>query len=200
MLASGLSSWSPSRSALRTMTPCCSVTRHPGRASSLPPGFLKELAPDPSLCLQNPVAWTALPLRAAGVPCPHLGPSSPPPPSPPLPTFSVGGRCPCVGQPGTILRCINKSPCLGRGWAGGRAVLSCEVTSIVPLATLVVAPRLQLALRGRQPGCFLEASHHGTGQGGAGPSGRWPPAALPEPHLTGAGSGPGPLPRDSPRD
>lgn len=52
------------------------------------------------------------PTRAARAPPPHR----------PI-SFSahlvVGGRFPCVGQPGTILRCINKSLCLGLGWGKG---------------------------------------------------------------------------------
>lgn len=73
------------------------------------------------------IPWNGLSASQSSRGC--LPPAPPPPeqPGPLLPTapisFSahlvVGGRFPCVGQPGTILRCINKSPCLGLGWGKG---------------------------------------------------------------------------------
>lgn len=49
----------------------------PQAGPALHPGFLEELAPDPSLCLQSLVEPTELPSRAAMVPFPSL-PATPP--------------------------------------------------------------------------------------------------------------------------
>lgn len=70
------------------MLPCHTS---PQAGPALHPGFLEELAPDPSLCLQSLVEWTELPPRAAVVPYPKPTPSPTPPelPGPLLPTSPI---------------------------------------------------------------------------------------------------------------